>query len=85
MPRPSCGLSAGVKRFNVGRTFERKHRLKSVILTPKRVSQRQLSTTWLLLETCYICVTDFYPTALQVSVQYNYRFGDQRPTLDNNF
>ena len=84
MPRPSCGLSAGVKRFNVGRTFERKH-LKSVILTPKRVSQRQLSTTWLLLETCYICVTDFYPTALQVSVQYNYRFGDQRPTLDNNF
>ena len=25
MPRPSCGLSAGVKRFNVGRTFERKH------------------------------------------------------------
>ena len=79
MPRPSCGLSAGVKRFNVGRTFERKHSIGALKTTI--VNDR------LLLETCYICVTDFYPTALvvQVSVQYNYRFGDQRPTLDNNF
>ena len=85
MPRPSCGLSAGVKRFNVGRTFERKHSTQKCDSHTKKSQSTTIVNDLVVAGNLLYLRTDFYPTALQVSVQYNYRFGDQRPTLDNNF